>query len=103
MLKHNLLSPREARRYAEREGVPGRVEGRMARLISIGMTLALLLFLPGCGGCRQTPPKDKTAEEVEKERLELEKRELERAKPDFEAKFLVSRPLDRLDGGKLLV
>ena len=64
----------------------------MARLICIGMTLALLLFLPGCGGCRQTPPKDKTAEEVEKEREELRKRELERAKPDFEAKFLVSRP-----------
>ena len=65
----------------------------MWRLISIAATLALLLLLPGCRGCRQAPPKDKTAEEVEREREELQKRELERAKPDFEAKFLVSRPL----------
>ena len=64
----------------------------MARLVCIGMTLALLLLLPGCSGCRQAPPKDKTAEEVEKERLELEKRDRERAKPDFETKLLVSRP-----------
>jgi len=71
----------------------------MARLISIGMTLALLLFLPGCGGCRQTPPKDKTAEDIEKEQEEREKRERERLKPDFEAKFLLSRPSSGLTAG----
>ncbi len=64
---------------------------RMGRLIGIGLTFMLLL-LPGCQGCHQTPPKNKTAEEIEKEREELRKKQLEAAKPDFEARFLVTRP-----------
>ena len=62
----------------------------MARLICIGLLLTLMAFLPGCGGCRRTPLK--TPEEIEKEELERKKEEEERAKPDFEVKFLVSRP-----------
>ena len=67
-------------------------EGTWARLISFGLLLLLLVFLPGCGGCRQAPEKPKTPEELEKEQLERKKREEERKKPDFQAKFLISRP-----------
>ena len=65
---------------------------RPARLISFGLLLLLSVLLPGCGGCRQTPDKEKTPEELEKELLERQKREEERKKPDFQAKFLISRP-----------
>ncbi len=51
-----------------------------------------MVFLPGCGGCRQAPDKPKTPEELEKELLERKKREEEAKKPDFQAKFLISRP-----------
>ena len=64
----------------------------MARLICIAVLLTLTAFLPGCGGCRHTSDADKTPEELEKELLERKKQEAERAKPDFQAKFLVSRP-----------
>ena len=70
----------------------GGMEKRMARLICIAVLLTLMAFLPGCGGCRHPSDADKTPEELEKELLERKKQEAERAKPDFQAKFLVSRP-----------
>ena len=72
----------------------------MARLICIGLLLTLMAFLPGCGGCRRAPPK--TPEEIEKEELERKKEEEERAKPDFEVKFLVSRPPSERPDERLL-
>jgi hypothetical protein len=63
----------------------------MVRWIGIGFLLGLLLCLPGCGGCRQEPEREKTQEELEKEIIER-KKEAERKKPDFEANRLVSRP-----------
>jgi hypothetical protein len=63
----------------------------MARLICIGVLLALMAFLPGCGGCRSAPTK--TQDEIDKEELERKKAEAERLKPDFEVmKSLISRP-----------
>ncbi|MFZ1933541.1 MAG: hypothetical protein WCB27_21815 [Thermoguttaceae bacterium] len=63
----------------------------MARLICIALLLTLAAFLPGCGGCRSTPPK--TPEELEKEELARKKEEEERAKPDFDPNcHIVSRP-----------
>ena len=64
----------------------------MARLICIGLLLTFLAFLPGCGGCRPAPEQPKTPEELEKELLERRKKEAEAAKPDFESKYLISRP-----------
>ena len=94
MVQYGLVEVARRGAWADKRPVtPGVGERRMARLICIGMAILTLLLLPGCRGCRQgPPPKDKTAEEVEKEREELRKRELELAKPNFEAKYIVSRP-----------
>ncbi|MCE5269599.1 MAG: hypothetical protein LLG00_17110, partial [Planctomycetaceae bacterium] len=61
-------------------------------LLCFAIAFFLALLLPGCGGCRATADKDKTAEDLEKERLERKKREEEAKKPPLSAESLISRP-----------
>ena len=74
----------------------GAAHDRPGSLI-LALSIAALLLLPGCGGCRRTPSdadaakQVKTAAEKEAERKRLE---AERAKPDFEIGSSASLPPD---------
>ena len=74
----------------------GAAHDRPGSLI-LALSIAALLLLPGCGGCRRTPSdadaakQAKTAAEKEAERKRLE---AERAKPDFEIGSSASLPPD---------
>ena len=62
------------------------------QLICFGLIVLFLAMLPGCGGCRQDPAKEKTQEEIEKELMERRRKEAEKPKADFEAKGVSTRP-----------
>jgi hypothetical protein len=63
--------------------------------ICLWATLAMLVALPGCRGCRQETPEEAAKREAE-ERAEKEK---PKPKPDFEYKGLVAWPSDQITSG----
>lgn len=60
--------------------------------------LAMLVTLPGCGGCRKDPAEAK--KELEKKLAEERAKKKEEEKPNFEVSPLVARPTSGLKAGR---
>ncbi len=72
---------------------PRNSRGLWMRLVMLGLCLATLAALPGCGGCRKTPEEiqaEKQKKEAERRAKEDERKK--KKKPDLETGALVSLP-----------
>lgn len=69
---------------------PGNGRRSPVRLVVLALCAAMLVTLPGCGGCRKTP--EQIQAEREKKEAERRAREREKKKPDLELGKLVSLP-----------